>query len=187
MYNQTTNNSHNITSICSMFLSTSTRVCPFVGLHCKSSLLDKIITMNLVLVSSIVLALLSVCKTESNVTVETSQIIDRNTVQRHQAWTHRTCIQCSPCWNLFNTNYGPCSIINPTLNLPTRSQSICMDGLILLILLCITVLGLLPTCIWLIYRWVQRCRDTDTKFIINGLIIAWQMIDWLTGNRSIFH
>jgi hypothetical protein len=53
-------------------------------------------------------------------------------------------------------------------------QPVCNDTLILLIILFISIITLLPTCIWLLYLWIKHCTDDndndDTRYIIDGLM-----------------
>jgi hypothetical protein len=85
-----------------------------------------------------------------------------------------TCIKCSPCWNVFSKNYGPCStedydlnFINPFNNV----QPICIDTLILLIILFLSIVILIPTCLWLGYLLIKRFRNINGKYVVNGRII----------------
>jgi hypothetical protein len=56
------------------------------------------------------------------------------------------------------------------MNLFLGVQPICIDTLVLLIILFLSIVTLLPTAIWFVYRWVKRCNDDDTRYIIDGLI-----------------
>jgi hypothetical protein len=50
-------------------------------------------------------------------------------------------------------------------------QPVCIDTLILLIILFISIVILLPSCIWFLYLWIKRCTDDDdTRYIIDGLM-----------------
>jgi hypothetical protein len=83
----------------------------------------------------------------------------------------RICGKCSVCWNIFNKNYGPCSKMNYSINPFAGPQPICIETLILLLILFIIIISLVPSCLWLIYLWIKRRQDDDTRYIIDGLII----------------
>ncbi|CAF3385630.1 unnamed protein product [Rotaria socialis] len=83
----------------------------------------------------------------------------------------RRCEKCSPCWNLFENNYAPCSKMNYTMGVLMIVQPICIDTCILLIILFVSMVTLILGCIWLLYLWIKPCQDDDTRYIINGLII----------------
>ncbi len=53
-------------------------------------------------------------------------------------------------------------------------QPVCIDTLILLIILFISIVILLPSCIWLVYLCIKSFRDDDdddTRYIIDGLMV----------------
>lgn len=113
--------------------------------------------MHFVLFNTLVIVLISICSSDSNFTGESI----------------RTCGKCSPCWNVFGKNYGPCSKSNYTINPFFGVQPICIDTLVLLIILFLSIVILLPTCIWFVNLWIQRYNDDhddDMRYIIDGLI-----------------
>jgi len=54
-------------------------------------------------------------------------------------------------------------------------QPVCIDTLILLIILFISIVILLPSCIWLVYLCIKCFTDDDddddTRYIIDGLMV----------------
>ncbi len=59
------------------------------------------------------------------------------------------------------------------MNLFFGVQPMCIDTLILLILLFLSIVVLLPTCIWFVHLMIQRYKDDDdddTRYIIDGLM-----------------
>jgi hypothetical protein len=82
------------------------------------------------------------------------------------------CEKCSPCWNLFSKNYGPCSTEEYHFNPFNTVQPVCIDTLILLIIMFLSILILIPTCLWLLYIWMKHCRNIDGKYVVNGRLIA---------------
>jgi hypothetical protein len=82
-----------------------------------------------------------------------------------------TCEKCSPCWNIFSKNYGPCSTEEYDLHLFNNVQPVCIDTLILLIIMFLSIIILIPTCLWLFYLCIKRCRHIDGKYVVNGRMI----------------
>ncbi|CAF0827584.1 unnamed protein product [Rotaria sordida] len=111
--------------------------------------------MHLLLLNIIIIVLIPVCFSVSNNT----------------ELSIRICEKCSPCWNIFGKNYGSCLKINYNMNPFMIVQPICIDTLILLIILFVSIVTLVSSCIWLLYLWIKRCQDDDTRYIIDGLII----------------
>ncbi|CAF2404466.1 unnamed protein product [Rotaria sp. Silwood2] len=112
--------------------------------------------MRLLLLNIIVIVLTPICFSDSN----------------HTKSSIRICEKCSPCWNAFDKNYGLCSKMNYSINPFTVVQPICIDTLILFIILFVSIVTLVPSCIWLFYLWIKHCHDDDTRYIIDGLIIT---------------
>jgi len=81
------------------------------------------------------------------------------------------CAKCSPCWNIFSKNYGPCSDEQYDMNPFNDVHPVCIDTLILLIILFLSIVTLIPTCLWLFYLWIKRCRNINAKYIVNERII----------------
>jgi len=90
-------------------------------------------------------------------------------------WVESSCKKCSPCWNVFGKNYGPCTKMNHNIISFFDVQPVCIDTLILLIILFISIVILLPSCIWLVYLCIKCFTDDDddddTRYIIDGLMV----------------
>ncbi|CAF1087598.1 unnamed protein product [Adineta ricciae] len=110
--------------------------------------------MQLVRILNVVLiALISLCYGDSNSTIMESVPL--------------VCKKCSPCWNVFSENFGPCSNETYHISLFNNVQPVCMDTLVLLIIMFLSIVILTPTCLWLCYLWIKRCRNVDAKYIVN--------------------
>ncbi|CAF0778784.1 unnamed protein product [Rotaria sordida] len=112
--------------------------------------------MQLILLNTIFIVLISVCYSDLNIT-QLSIV---------------TCEKCSPCWNIFSKNYGPCSNEEFEMNPFNDVQPMCIDTLILLIIMFLGIVILIPTCLWLFSLWIKRCRNINAKYIVNGRIIT---------------
>ena len=53
-----------------------------------------------------------------------------------------------------------------------NDQPVCIDTLILLIIMFLTIVISIPTCLWIFYLWIKRCRNIDGKYVVNGRLIA---------------
>lgn len=82
------------------------------------------------------------------------------------------CGKCSPCWNVFSKNYGPCSAEEYDLNPFSGAQPVCIDTLILLVIMFVSMIFLIPTCLWFLYIWIKRCRNIDATYVVNGRIVS---------------
>ncbi|CAF1124579.1 unnamed protein product [Rotaria magnacalcarata] len=111
--------------------------------------------MQRTLLNVIFIVLISVCYSNANTTESSTA----------------TCRKCSPCWNIFGKNYGPCSEGEFTINPFSGVQPVCIDAFILLIIIFVGILVLIPTCLWLFSLWVRRCRKIDGKYVVNERII----------------
>lgn len=83
----------------------------------------------------------------------------------------RVCEKCSPCWNLFDTNYKPCTKMDYSINPFAGAQPMCIDTLILFIILQLCIISLIPSSLWLFYLWIKRRQDDDIRYIIDDSII----------------
>jgi hypothetical protein len=61
--------------------------------------------------------------------------------------------------------------MNYSINPLAGAQPMCIETLILLIIFFFTIISLVPSCFWLIYLWIKRRQDDDTRYIIHGSII----------------
>jgi hypothetical protein len=52
-------------------------------------------------------------------------------------------------------------------------QPMCIDTLILLIIMFLSIVILIPICLWLIYIWIKRCRNIDATYVVNGRMVSW--------------
>jgi hypothetical protein len=133
--------------------------------------------MQLVVVSLVLLiVLISLSSSDSNTTGEYCRSIKEFNQQRLSVRFEDSsivpCDICSPCWNIFSKNYGPCSIEKHDWKLFNDGQSICIDTLILLLIMFISIVAFIPTCLWLFHLCIQRCRNIDAKYIVNEGIIS---------------
>ncbi|UJR28423.1 hypothetical protein I4U23_009663 [Adineta vaga] len=109
-----------------------------------------VVSLNFIFIASI-----SLCYSDSNVT-ELSPII---------------CKKCSPCWNIFSENFGPCTNETFQISFFNNVQPVCTDTLVLLIIMFLSIVILIPTCLWLCYLSIKRCRNADGKYIVNERLI----------------
>ncbi|CAF3435051.1 unnamed protein product [Rotaria sp. Silwood2] len=112
--------------------------------------------MQLMLANTIFIVLISVCYGDLNMTESSTA----------------TCRKCSPCWNVFSKNYGPCSSEDDEINSFNEIQPICIDTLILLIIMFLSIVILIPSCLWLFSLWIKRCRNINAKYVVNEHIIT---------------
>lgn len=50
-------------------------------------------------------------------------------------------------------------------------QPVCIDTLVLLIIIFLSIVTLIPTCLWLFYAWIKRCRNINAKYVVNERIM----------------
>ncbi|CAF0741447.1 unnamed protein product [Adineta steineri] len=115
--------------------------------------------MQLILLNVILIVFLPLCYSEFNRSDSTTTV----------------CGKCSSCWTLFSKNYGSCSTevydLNFDLNPFNKIQPVCIDTLVLLIIIFLSIVTIIPTCLWLIYLCIRRCRNIDAKYVVNERIM----------------
>ena len=119
----------------------------------------------------------------ANTTSKLSRLIDLDWIYSRSVSSQLNCGKCSPCWNLFDPNYGLCSGVNCHRASLVNPQPICLDTLILLIGSSVGTVILVPVGLWFLFRAVTRYYDNDTKYIIDALIISW-IFSYCQSNSS---